>query len=96
MRSMVEGALHEGIAQPNSPSTAFGGPPPRSGEDLYPAIVGPFSPQVGVNGPSLGKETDSVSALPYASAGARMGKDATDSSSSSSVQPVGPSTSIGR
>jgi len=33
MRSMVEGALHEGIAQPNSPSTAFGGPPPRSGED---------------------------------------------------------------
>ena len=26
MRSMVEGALHEGIAQSNSPSTAFGGP----------------------------------------------------------------------
>jgi len=30
---MVEGALHEGIAQPNAPSTAFGGPPPRPGED---------------------------------------------------------------
>jgi hypothetical protein len=33
MRSMMEGALFTRFAQPESPSTACGGPPPRSGED---------------------------------------------------------------
>ena len=34
MRSMVEGAPDERPTQPLSPSTAFGGPPPRAGEEL--------------------------------------------------------------
>ena len=34
MQSMVEGALPDRSAQPLSPATASGGPPPRSGEDL--------------------------------------------------------------
>lgn len=34
MHSMVEGGSHERFAESRSPSTAFGGPPPRAGEDL--------------------------------------------------------------
>ena len=34
MQGMVEGGVHERNASGSAPSTAFGGPPPRAGEDL--------------------------------------------------------------
>jgi UDP-N-acetylmuramate dehydrogenase len=34
MQGMVEGGVHERNASGRAPSTAFGGPPPRAGEDL--------------------------------------------------------------